>query len=160
MPPSHMPKRAFHPNEVSAGGVVVRRAQDGFEICLISDGRYWGLPKGNVEHDETPADAALREIAEETGIARDALHIVEELTSSEYVYRRRDSGRLIFKRVHQYLVTAPRDVQLHPQLSEIAEAAWLPFERAVERASFDDTRRALARARELLESSGTASENA
>ena len=147
-----MAPRPVRPNEVSAGGVVVRPAGAGHEVCLINDGRYWGLPKGNVEPGETPAEAALREISEETGLARSGLAIAGELPASDYVYRRRDSGRLIFKRVHQYLVSAPGGAELHPQESEIADAAWLSFDDAVRRASFDDTRAALREARRLLQS--------
>ena len=120
------------------------------EVVLVSDGRYWGLPKGNLEAGETPQDAALREVSEETGIRRDTLTVVAELAPSDYTYRRRDSGRLVFKRVHQYLMTAPRDAELHRQESEIAEAEWLSFDVAVLRASFDDTKRALREAEQLL----------
>jgi len=145
-----MAPRPFQPNEVSAGGVVVRDAAGSVEVCLVHDGRYWGIPKGNVEGGETPEQAALREIAEETGIAHDGLRVLAELTPSEYVYRRRDTGRLIFKRVHQYLVAAPADAELRPQESEIAAAAWLPFSDASQRASFDATRRALDEAHRAL----------
>ena len=152
-------RRPFQPNEVSAGGVVVRPSAHGPEVVLISDGRYWGLPKGIVERGETPQDAALREVAEETGIDRATLGIAAELQASEYVYRRRDTGRLIFKRVHQYLMSAPAEAPLHPQESEIAEAEWLGFEAALQRATFDDTRRALQEAQRLL-GSGTARSSA
>ena len=128
----------------------MRTSATGHEVCLISDGRYWGVPKGNVERSEPPEDAALREIAEETGIDRRTLAIVAELSPSEYVYRRRDTGRLIFKRVHQYLVTAPKDATLTPQASEIAEAAWFSFDAALERATFRDARRALEEGFALL----------
>ena len=147
-----MAQRSRHPNEVSAGGVVVRPAAGGPEVCLISDGRYWGLPKGTLERGETERVAALREVSEETGIDRQLLHIVAELSPSEYVYRRRDTGRLVFKRVYHYLMAAPADAQLHPQESEIAEAAWLTFDDAARRASFDDTRRALTEAEAALTS--------
>lgn len=147
-----VPRPARQPNEVSAGGVVVRTLDSGNEVVLVSDGRYWGLPKGNLEAGETPEDAALREVAEETGIARDTLSVVAELAPSDYVYRRRDTGRLVFKRVHQYLMTAPADAELHRQESEIADAGWLTFDAAVRRASFDDTKRALQEAERLLQS--------
>ena len=150
-----MSRRPFHPNEVSAGGVVVRHAGDAYEVCLVSDGRHWGLPKGNVEPDETPEQAALREVAEETGIARGGLAVIGELPPSEYVYRRRDSGRLIFKRVHQYLIAAPPGADLEPQPEEIAAAAWLTFAAAGARAGFADTRSALEAARRLLEAGAT-----
>jgi 8-oxo-dGTP pyrophosphatase MutT (NUDIX family) len=147
-----VPRRAFRPDEVSAGGVVVRTVDGGNEVVLVSDGRYWGLPKGNLEAGETPEDAALREVSEETGIRREALAIAAELAPSDYVYRRRDTGRLVFKRVHQYLMTAPAGAELHRQESEIADAGWLTFEAAVRRASFVDTRRALQEAEQLLQS--------
>ena len=147
-----VPRRAFQPNEVSAGGVVVRTVDGGSEVVLVSDGRYWGLPKGNLEAGETPQDAALREVSEETGIRRETLTVAAELAPSDYVYRRRDSGRLVFKRVHQYLMTAPADSELHRQESEIADAEWLDFEEAMRRASFDDTKRALREAEQLLRS--------
>src|SRR5690606_37755157 len=55
--------------EVSAGGIVFRRAADGTSrFLLIRDSyRHWGFPKGHLEDEETPAIAALRETREETG---------------------------------------------------------------------------------------------
>ena len=56
--------------EVSAGGVVYRREPSGaVRYLLIRDPyAHWGLPKGHLEDEETPAEAALRETAEETGL--------------------------------------------------------------------------------------------
>lgn len=142
-----MPSR--RPNEISAGGVVVRPAERSWEVCLVHVGRYWGLPKGHLEPRETARDAALREISEECGIPPDALSIIAELPSSDYVYRR--AGRLIFKLVHHFLVLAPAGTEVVPQPSEIDEAAWLSFDEAAEKASFADTRTALAAARSLLD---------
>lgn len=144
-------RRRFLPNEVSAGGVVVRPAAHGPEVVLVSDGRYWGLPKGVLERGETPQDAALREVSEETGIARAALAIVAELPASEYVYRRHDTGRLVFKRVHQFLMSAPANAQLHRQESEIAGADWLGLDAAQQRATFEDTKRALREVQQMLD---------
>ena len=142
-----MPSR--RPSEISAGGVVVRPAERSWEVCLVHVGRYWGLPKGHLEPGETPRDAALREISEECGIPLDVLSIIAELPPSEYVYRR--AGRLIFKLVHHFLVVAPAGTELVPQPSEIDEAAWLFFDEAAEKASFVDTRTALAAACTLLD---------
>jgi len=144
-----VPGRQFRPNEVSSGGVVVRASDGGgYEVCLVSDGRYWGLPKGNVERREAPPEAALREIAEETGISRQGLGVVAPLPASDYVYRR--DGRTIFKRVHWFLVTAPAGSELVPQPEEIDEAAWLSFADAKERASHPDTVKALDEAERIL----------
>ena len=62
--------------EVSAGGVVFRRTGDGVAtFLLIRDSyRHWGLPKGHLEDSESPAQAALRETYEETGLGELVLH--------------------------------------------------------------------------------------
>lgn len=65
----------------AAGGVV--EAPDGKLLMIHRDGQ-WDLPKGMVEEGETLGQAAIREVAEETGIS--------ELTG----------GRLIGKTYHIY----------------------------------------------------------
>jgi 8-oxo-dGTP pyrophosphatase MutT (NUDIX family) len=144
-----MPRRSFRPTEVSAGGVVVRRGTHGVEVCLINDGRYWGLPKGNVEPGERAEDTALREIAEETGLHRATLQVRASLPTSEYVYRR--GGRLIFKRVHHFLVEAAGPADLKPDPGEVTEAAWLSFDDALARVTFRDTVLALREARSIVD---------
>jgi 8-oxo-dGTP pyrophosphatase MutT (NUDIX family) len=54
----------------AAGGVVWRPGPDGVEICLVHRPRYddWSLPKGKLEKGEHPLTAAVREVAEETGV--------------------------------------------------------------------------------------------
>jgi 8-oxo-dGTP pyrophosphatase MutT (NUDIX family) len=146
-----MPRRPMRPNEISSGGVVVRRSPEGYEVCLISDGRHWGFPKGIVERGETPEAAALREISEETGIARDVLVLQAPLPASEYVYRRPNQGSLVFKRVHHFIVEAPAGTELRPDPAEIAEAAWLGFDDAKARLSFKDSIAVLDAARGVLE---------
>ena len=47
--------------EVSAGGIVFRRFGAEARFLLIKDSyRHWGFPKGHLEEEETPAEAALR----------------------------------------------------------------------------------------------------
>lgn len=144
-----MPRRQFHPSEVSAGGVVLRRNADRApEVCLVFDGRYWGLPKGNVERGEAPGETALREIEEEVGLPRAALRLGEELPASDYVYRR--AGRLVFKRVHQFIVEMIGDAPLRADGHEIVDARWLSMSEARTLASFADTVRAIDAAAALL----------
>ncbi|MGN6444208.1 NUDIX domain-containing protein [Amnibacterium sp.] len=62
---------------LSAGLLVVRRAPQlevlighmGGPFWARKDAAAWSFPKGAVEGDEQPLDAALREFQEETGIA-------------------------------------------------------------------------------------------
>jgi 8-oxo-dGTP pyrophosphatase MutT (NUDIX family) len=138
-------------DEVSAGGVVVRRGPDGWEVCLIRVGTAWSLPKGNLDRGETPEQAALREISEETGLPRDRLVLRGELPASEYMYRRQ--GRLVSKIVHHYLVEAPADAPLRPDPREVDEAEWVPLAEAASRVSYKDLRAALQEAQSRLKAS-------
>lgn len=63
----------------SAGGVVLNNKQ---EVALVLNGPgYWGLPKGHIDPGESPLQAAIREIAEETGLVD--LELKGELPSYE-----------------------------------------------------------------------------
>ena len=52
----------------AAGGVLWRTGPGGPEVALVHRPRHgdWSLPKGKLEHGERFADAALREVREET----------------------------------------------------------------------------------------------
>src|ERR1700759_1793625 len=88
-------------DEFSAGGVVVN---DGQVITIVpvkrsADGRkVLGLPKGHLDGDETPEQAATREVAEETGVDGE---LIELLGDVKYRYERR--GRPIQKVVRFFL---------------------------------------------------------
>ena len=140
-------------DERSAGAVVWRPSPAGGapEIALIRVGDAWSLPKGNVDAGESVEEAALREVSEETGLPLDALRVDATLPPSEYVYRRRDSGRLVFKRVDHVLARLTRpDAPLTPQPGEVDEVAWVPLDEAAGRVAYRDLRAALAEARRLL----------
>jgi len=52
----------------SAGAVVVRRADGGWRYLVLRCFRNWDFPKGRIEPDETPLEAARREVGEETSL--------------------------------------------------------------------------------------------
>lgn len=139
MPAPREPGRARR--EVSAGGVVYRRAAEGSEFALIKAGGRWSFPKGNIEKGETAEVAALREISEETGLPLDRLRIVRRLPDVEYAFRW--TGMLVFKTVHNFLVEFEGDASFNPQLSEIEEVAWFQAEAARRTISFRNAKETL-----------------
>ena len=131
----------------SAGGVVVRQG-DRLEVCLINPAgrRVWGLPKGGVEPGETPQQAALREIAEETGMSG---VVEDELGSIDYWFSARDQGGRIHKTVHYYLVRATggtTDGHDH----EVTEARWVTVDDALSLMTYPNEREIVRRAVERL----------
>lgn len=133
--------------EVSAGGVVFRRGPDGVAtFLLIRDSyRHWGLPKGHLEDGESPAQAALRETAEETGLGDLALQGPIRIIDWHFRFR----GRRIHKFCHFFLFESP-SAEAVPQVDEgITACRWLPLEQALETLSYDNARGVLKRAGEM-----------
>lgn len=56
-----------------AAGVVVTRSVGEAQYLLLRVFKYWDFPKGELDKEESPRTAALRELFEETGIAPTAL---------------------------------------------------------------------------------------
>ncbi len=136
--------------QVSAGGVVYRRRGRKTEVALISVGEQerWQLPKGLVGRGESPEAAALREVAEETGLA---CEIESELGRVEYWYFSKGGARRVrfHKFVHFYLMRyASGDVADHDD--EVNEARWVSIEEAAEMLAFKSERKVLGLAREMI----------
>ena len=136
-------------NEISAGGVVHRAADGGIQICLAArrtrrGDLVWGLPKGAVEEGETPEEAAVREVLEETGLEAE---IEDDLGTIRYFYVW-ESVR-VRKQVRFFLMLATGgDLADHDE--EMEEVRWFPLARAVKRAGYRGEREVLQRAAEHL----------
>ena len=114
----------------SAGGVVLRRQ----EVLLIrvSDikGRpVWSFPKGRLDAGETPAQAAVREVLEETGWA---CRIEGDLSTSEYWFQR--EGRR-FRKTVVWFKMSPLEQAGVPD-GEVEEVQWVAREEALGRLTY------------------------
>ena len=141
--------------ETSAGGVVVRPASDG-EDCpqaavIVRRNRAgrleWCLPKGHLEGVETPQQAAVREVREETGIAgqiRTNLGVIDYWFSGE--------TRRVHKVVHHYLLamTGGRLTVEDDPDQEAEDAFWVPVDTLPDRLSYPNEQRLAVVARQLL----------
>jgi 8-oxo-dGTP pyrophosphatase MutT (NUDIX family) len=134
--------------EVSAGGIVFRRVPaEGPKYLLIRDSyNNWGFPKGHLEGDESPAEAALRETAEETGLDHLVLHGPIRVIDWHFRFR----GRHIHKYCHFFLFESSEG-EVCPQVDEgITACQWRPLGEALEVLSYDNARGVLKRAGEMV----------
>ncbi len=168
-----MVKRPRTQRQVSAGGGILREHDGRREVGLIARRRedgtvVWGLPKGHVEPGESPLDAALREVREETGLVGEPLGKIGVITytftapsawGAGHTVKVGDAGgpkpaagslvRFI-KTVHFFLLRfVEGDTAQHDD--EVEEAQWCPVDAAMTRLSFENERRILRKAIEDLE---------
>jgi len=94
----------------AAGGIVVKNGK----IVTITRHDIPDLPKGHIEKGESPEQAALREVEEETGI--DKLQIVKPLPSTWHCYFEHEEWKL--KRTYWYLMQSEAELQAKPQTEE------------------------------------------
>jgi 8-oxo-dGTP diphosphatase len=137
--------------QVSAGGVVFRRDNERIDIVIVGVGgnNRWQLPKGLVEKDESPEIAAVREAREEGGIVSE---VVERIETVEYWYAGLEGGERVrfHKRVHFYLLRyLSGNTSNHDW--EVNEARWVPIDDAASQLAFENERRVVEQAKQLVE---------
>jgi 8-oxo-dGTP pyrophosphatase MutT (NUDIX family) len=104
----------------------------------------WGLPKGQIEPGESPEEAAVREVREETGLEAE---VEEPLGDTRYFYVW--EGTSIRKLVHMFLLRAiGGDIGQHDD--EMEDVRWFPRDEAVELAAYRGERAMIERAVERL----------
>ena len=137
-------------DEVSAGGLVI----DTTGTMGLFIGRYdhkdasgkrvlWSLPKGHIEEGETPEQAAIREVAEETGITSS---ITKSLGVIDFWFMA--GGKRIHKTVHHFMFTEVGGTLL-AQESEVDEVSWFPLAEIVDRLAYPDEKKLIAKSAEL-----------
>jgi 8-oxo-dGTP pyrophosphatase MutT (NUDIX family) len=117
--------------EFSAGGVVIRNLRGRPHMAVVRvRGEILALPKDHPEKGESPQDAALREVREETGL--DATP-VEKLGDIRYWYAR-DGDRVL--KVVSFFLFHYCSGRLQDHDHEAEEALWIPLEEAPERLAY------------------------
>jgi 8-oxo-dGTP pyrophosphatase MutT (NUDIX family) len=130
----------------SAGGVVYRRTPDGPEIVLAHrrSPSLWALPKGTPAAGETLEETAVRETAEETGLA---VEIEMPIGSISYVFTR---GSTRYDKTVHFFLMRPVGGDLEDHDHEFDDVRWLPLSEALRLMNYPTERRVVEQAEELL----------
>jgi len=133
--------------EVSAGGIVFRRDGAGVVRFLLIRDSYdnWGFPKGHLEDGESPAAAATRETAEETGLTDLALHGPIRIIDWHFRFR----GRYIHKYCHFFLFESAEGEAVPQEDEGITACRWSPLDEALKELSYENARGVLRRAGDM-----------
>ena len=133
----------------AAGAVVTRKPRPGSgskgEVLLVHRPKYddWSFPKGKLDPGEHEVTAAVREVAEETGLD---VRLGPALTPQRY---RMSNGR--WKHVDYWTakVVGSDDVSRYRPNAEIDVVEWVPWKAAMTRLTYPHDRETLAEARPL-----------
>ncbi|MBV8715572.1 MAG: NUDIX hydrolase [Chloroflexi bacterium] len=134
--------------DVSAGGVVYRRADDNSPVEVVLVGRLrpkrWALPKGTPVLGETLEGTAVREVGEETGLL---VRIERPLDQIHYWFVW--GGVRHSKTVHFYLMQmVGGDTANHDGEYDVVE--WFPIGEALRRLSYPNEARIVDKAQQVL----------
>lgn len=129
--------------DYTASGLVFRKSLDSFEILLIFHNKLdcWITPGGHIEPDETPADAAKREVLEETGYCVELIDIMPGVSQSRFSVSKLPTPAFIFDELVPEHGAEPEHRHIDmiylcnivggeksPRLSEVQAIKWFSFD--------------------------------
>jgi 8-oxo-dGTP pyrophosphatase MutT (NUDIX family) len=102
-----------------AGGIVLNENNE--IVLVLNKLRYWAFPRGHIEPNEDPLNAAIREIKEETGITE--LELIKDLGS--YTRKRLNEPKMMKSQMYLFKTT---QTKLNPLDKQISDLKWVKKE--------------------------------
>ena len=145
--------------ENSVGAVMFRDGSSEKEYLLLKyRNGHWEFPRGKVEDDETEQETMRREIYEETGI-KDIFLIDGFRTSIAFSYlaqgqeredRKKDKACICIHKKATFYLARSNDASV--EISHEHQAAiWMPFDKALEKLTYDNAKKVLTEAHDFLQ---------
>ncbi len=119
----------------SAGGVLIVISNHTRYTVILHrrEPAEWRLPKGKLRPGETPRQAAVREVYEETGIRAAAGQLIG---TTEYDYVEPKTGQGVHKQVLFYLMSVPRREVIQVEEATFDEGRWVSVAEAQQLLTF------------------------
>ncbi len=133
------PKRYNIFQEVSAGGVVFKKAGNKIQYAIIERAAMKDrtLPKGHQDFNESLQDTARREVLEETGFKANPIEYIGKFL---YIVKNKENKKIIIRLVHWFLMEYEGGTGLTPN-NEVKRVLWVPLDYDLSRMSYDNDRR-------------------
>lgn len=131
--------------EKSCGAVVYTLEEEPLYLLIKNlDNGFWGFPKGHVESGENELETAIREVQEETGISINPDGKFKETVT---YHTEHDLKTVIYflAKINSKKVLLAKD--------EIVDFKWLKYEDALTYLIFDNSKKVLKKANDLILSS-------
>lgn len=132
----------------SCGVIPLAKKQGEWSVFLIQNRgyeEYWSCPKGCLEGEETPQEAAQRELKEETGLEVVRWLSDEPLLEEFYWHYK---GERLLKRILFFIAEVAGEVSLPKE--EIAHGEWIPLRDAPSKIIYPEGRATLERVLEVV----------
>ncbi|MBI4060362.1 MAG: NUDIX domain-containing protein [Elusimicrobia bacterium] len=126
--------------EYAAGGIVEKNGKVLLvQVANLQGEVVWTFPKGHLEENETPLEAALREVEEETG-----WRCRSTGTLALIRYRFNRNGRPVAKKVRWYRMEPVKRTG-KPDAAEIMRTKWVEMKGAVKSLRYPSDLRLISR---------------
>ncbi len=118
--------------------VIHTPANDILMLHRVAPSDFWQSVTGSLEIDETPAEAAVREIAEETGLVAQPAELRDWQLQNHFAIPRQWAARYApgtrFNREHAFSLCLPERCPVRINPTEHNDAKWVPVAQAIDMA--------------------------
>ncbi|MEN3186657.1 MAG: NUDIX domain-containing protein [Atribacterota bacterium] len=131
----------------ASGGVVLRKCSEMVEVLLVQkrDSGVWTLPKGHLNEGETEAEAAEREVKEETGYT---VVLREKIGEIRFTYSRNGEN---FEEAVSFFLMDPLEEGKKEEEEEIVNVSWFSLPQALAVMQYDSEKKMVLKGGEILQ---------